>query len=163
MPHGPLVVQIGEIFHGNNYSDRDESDHGGSIFIMKKRKQAFTEKSPLEVAALLYETAIDKKAENIVLLDVQKISGFTDYFLIMEGRSTRQVQGLASALDQKMNLKRLTSSKAEGLEEGQWVLLDFGDVIVHIFYHEARPIYDLEGLWHDAPRVDLNTLTTKEG
>lgn len=130
---------------------------------MKKRKQAFAERSPLELAALLYETALDKKAENIALLDVQKISGFTDYFLIMEGRSTRQVQGIATALNQKMDLKRLTNSKAEGLDEGQWVLLDFGDVIVHIFYHEARPVYDLEGLWHDAPRVNLNSLVNQEG
>lgn len=130
---------------------------------MKKRKQALVEKSPLELAALLYETALDKKGENVVLLDVQKISGFTDYFLIMEGRSTRHVQGLAIALDQKMSLKRLTNTKAEGLEEGQWVLLDFGDVIVHIFYHEARQVYDLEGLWHDAPRVDLSSLARTEG
>lgn len=130
---------------------------------MKKRKQALVEKSPLELAALLYETALDKKGENVVLLDVRKISGFTDYFLIMEGRSTRHVQGLAIALDQKMSLKRLTNTKAEGLEEGQWVLLDFGDVVVHIFYHEARQVYDLEGLWHDAPRVDLSSLAPTEG
>ncbi|MBA3014005.1 MAG: ribosome silencing factor [Proteobacteria bacterium] len=127
---------------------------------MKKRKPAFVEKSPLELATMLYNVALDKKGENIVVLDVQKISGFTDYFLIMEGRSTRHVQGLATALEQQMSRKRLTNAKAEGLEEGQWVLLDFGDVIVHIFYHEARQVYDLEGLWHDAPRVDLTSLAT---
>jgi len=129
---------------------------------MKKRKQAFVDKSPLELAAMLYETALDKKGENMVLLDVSKTAGFTDYFLIMEGRSTRHVQGLATALDQMMSLKRISTAKAEGLEEGQWVLLDFGDVIVHIFYHEARRIYDLEGLWHDAPRVNLGDLAHKE-
>lgn len=129
---------------------------------MKKKKKALSDKSSLEVAALLYEVAVDKKGENIVLLDVRKISGFADYFLIMEGRSSRHVQGLAAALDQMLSQKRLSSAKAEGLEEGQWVLLDFGDVVVHIFYHEVRQVYDLEGLWHDAPRVDLNTLVSKE-
>lgn len=129
---------------------------------MKKKKKALSDKSSLEVAALLYEVAVDKKGENIVLLDVRKISGFADYFLIMEGRSSRHVQGLATALDQMLSQKRLSSAKAEGLEEGQWVLLDFGDVVVHIFYHEVRQVYDLEGLWHDAPRVDLNTLVSKE-
>ena len=124
----------------------------------KKKKMAFVEKSALEVATMLSETALDKKAENVVLLDVSKISGFADYFLIMEGRSTRHVQGLAAALDQKMSLKRLSNVKTEGLDEGHWVLLDFNDVIVHIFYYEERPVYDLEGLWHDAPRVDLTKL-----
>jgi len=129
---------------------------------IKKKKKALATKSALEVATILCEAALEKKAEDVVLLDVKKISGFADYFLIMNGRSTRHVQGLASALDQKMSRKRLSSIKAEGLEEGHWVLLDFDDVIVHIFYYEERPVYDLEGLWHDAPRVDLSTLIKKE-
>lgn len=128
----------------------------------KKKKKALVDRSALEIATLLCETALDNKAEEVVLLDVKKISGFTDYFLIMNGRSTRHVQGLASALDQKMSRKRLTDTKAEGLDEGHWVLLDFDDVIVHIFYYEERRVYDLEGLWHDAPRVDLSGLTGKE-
>jgi len=129
---------------------------------IKRKKKALADKTALEVATILCETALDKKAEDVVLLDVQKISGFTDYFLIMNGRSTRHVQGLASALDQKMSRKRLTTTKAEGLEEGHWVLLDFDDVIVHIFYYEERRVYDLEGLWHDAPRVDLASLIKKQ-
>lgn len=129
---------------------------------MEKIKKAFLEKSALEIATILCETAIDKKAENIVLLDVKKISGFADYFLIMNGRSTRHVQGLATALDQKMSRKRASTTKVEGLDEGHWVLLDFNDVIVHIFYYEERQVYDLEGLWHDAPRVDLTQFSKPE-
>ena len=129
---------------------------------MEKLKKAFVEKSALEVATILYEVANDNKAEDMVLLDVKKISGFADYFLIMNGRSTRHVQGLAGALEQKLSRKRLLSSKAEGLDEGHWVLLDFNDVIVHIFYHEERQVFDLEGLWHDAPRVDLTKLGKAE-
>ena len=129
---------------------------------MEKIKKAFVEKSALEIATILYEIAIDNKAENLVLLDVKRISGFADYFLIMNGRSTRHVQGLAAAFEQKLSRKRLSSSKAEGLDEGHWVLLDFNDVIVHIFYYEERQIFDLEGLWHDAPRVDLTKLGKQE-
>lgn len=124
---------------------------------MEKIKKDFAEKSALEIATMLYDIANDHKAEDLVLLDVKKISGFTDYFLIMSGRSTRHVQGLASALEQKLSRKRLSTSKVEGLDEGHWVLLDFNDVIVHIFYYEERQIFDLEGLWHDAPRVQLSS------
>ena len=124
----------------------------------KRKKKTKAGADPLGMAALLCAAAVDKKAENLVLLDVQKLSGFTDYFLIMEGRSTRHVQGLAAALDQQLSRKRLSSLKAEGLEEGRWVLLDFDDIVVHIFYHEDRQLYDLEGLWHDAPRLDVARL-----
>ena len=129
---------------------------------MEKIKKAFVEKSALEIATTLFEVAIDHKAENLVLLDVKRISGFADYFLIMDGRSTRHVQGLANAIEQKLSRKRLSSSKAEGLDEGHWVLLDFNDVIVHIFYYEERQVFDLEGLWHDAPRIDLSKLGKRE-
>jgi ribosome-associated protein len=124
---------------------------------MEKIKKDFAEKSALEIATMLYDIANDHKAEDLVLLDVKKISGFTDYFLIMSGHSTRHVQGLASALEQKLSRKRLSTSKVEGLDEGHWVLLDFNDVIVHIFYYEERQIFDLEGLWHDAPRVQISS------
>lgn len=127
-----------------------------------KKKKSLADKSTLEVATILYQTAVDTKAEDIVLMDVSKVSGFADYFLIMSGRSTRHVQGLATALDEKMSRKRISNLKAEGLDEGHWVLLDFDDIIVHIFYYEERPVYDLEGLWHDAPRIDVAKLGGKE-
>jgi ribosome-associated protein len=82
-------------------------------------------------------------------------SSFTDYFIIMSGRSTRHVQGLAEAIETELNSKRISSQHAEGIQEGLWVLLDFGDAVVHIFYKEQRAFYDLEGLWHDARRLDL--------
>ena len=107
------------------------------------------------LAALLARAALDHKAEDLVVLDVRALAGYTDYFLIMSGRSTRHVQGLASAIGEKVARKRLKEGKVEGLAEGQWVLLDCNDVVVHIFYREVRAFYDLEGLWHDAPRVDL--------
>jgi len=108
-----------------------------------------------ELTADLVRAALDFKAEDLVVLDVRELSGYADYFVIMSGRSTRHVQGLAAAIDERVSRKRLKEGKVEGLAEGQWVLLDFNDVVVHVFYREARAFYDLEGLWHDAPRVDL--------
>ena len=113
-------------------------------------------KDNLELVEQLCQAASDTKAENLVVLDVHELAGFADYFIIMSGRSIRHVQGLATAVDKQVHSKRLKVENTEGLADGQWVLLDLGDIIVHIFYAETREFYDLEGLWHDAPRVDVN-------
>lgn len=120
---------------------------------MKKVKKEHQQKSGLELARLCASSALDLKAEDLVILDVQGIASFTDFFVIMNGRSTRHVKGLAEAIEGKLRSKRIKTARAEGLNEGLWVLLDFDDVVVHIFYHEQRKFYDLEGLWHGAPRV----------
>uniref|UniRef100_UPI004057BB8D ribosome silencing factor n=1 Tax=Candidatus Electrothrix sp. TaxID=2170559 RepID=UPI004057BB8D len=107
-------------------------------------------------------TALETKAEDLVILDVHASSSFTDYFVVMSGRSSRHVQGLAEAIEAELRSKRVTSTHSEGLKEGLWVLLDFGDIVAHIFYKDEREFYDLEGLWHDAPRVDLKELGLEE-
>jgi ribosome-associated protein len=122
---------------------------------MKTVRKEYADKPSLEIAKKISQIALDKKAEDLLVLDVREISGFTDYFVIMSGRSTRHVQGLSAAIDKEMSSKRMKSASTEGLEEGQWVLFDFNDVIVHIFYSEVRKFYDLEGLWHDAPRIEV--------
>jgi ribosome-associated protein len=127
---------------------------------MKQLKKEHRGKSGLEIARLCAQVALDTKAEDLVVLDVQGIASFTDYFVIMTGRSTRHVQGLAQAIDGELSAKRVKASHAEGLQEGLWVLLDLDDVIVHIFYHEQRKFYDLDGLWHDARQVDISDLAT---
>lgn len=124
---------------------------------MRKLREEHRDKSGLEIAQACAEIADDNKAEDIVLLDVQGLSSFTDYFVIMSGRSTRHVQGLADKIEGAMRSKRISSTNSEGLQEGVWVLLDFDEVIVHIFYAETRKFYDLDGLWHDATRIDLPT------
>lgn len=121
----------------------------------KKLKKEVQEKTGLERATLCAQTAFDNKAEDVVVLDVRGIASFADYFVIMSGRSSRHVQGLAESLEAAMRSKRISSANAEGINDGMWVLLDFDDVVVHIFYHEQRSFYDLEGLWHDAPRVEI--------
>ncbi len=121
---------------------------------MKKLKKEHRQKSGLELAHLCAASALDAKAEDLIILDVRGVSSFTDYFVIMNGRSTRHVQGLAEAIEGELRSKRIKASRAEGLKEGMWVLLDFDDVVVHIFYHEQRKFYNLEGLWHDAKQVE---------
>jgi ribosome-associated protein len=123
--------------------------------LMKKVHEKHAGKSSLELARLAARAALDKKAENLIILDVRGLSSFTDFFVIMSGRSTRHVQGLAEAVESILREKRLSPAATEGLRDGLWVLLDFNDVVIHIFYTETRQFYDLEGLWHDAPRVAL--------
>lgn len=107
----------------------------------------------LELARIAAGAALDMKAEKLVILDVRGLSAVTDFLVIMNGRSTRHVQSLAKAVDEVLSPKRLKTGNTEGLAEGHWVLLDFNDVVIHVFYHELRDFYDLDGLWHDAPKV----------
>jgi ribosome-associated protein len=123
---------------------------------MQQIKKKFRKKSSREIARTCVRIAIEKKAEHPVILDVRKLCSFTDYFVVISGRSTRHVQGLADAIESELRSNRLSTSKAEGLNEGNWVLLDYNDVVVHIFYSETRKFYDIEGLWYDAPRVKLD-------
>lgn len=112
----------------------------------------------LELATLCAKIASDAKAEDMVVLDVTGKASFTDYFVIMNGRSTRHVTGLAETIEGELRSKRIKATSAEGLQEGMWVLLDFSDVVVHIFYHEQRKFYDLEGLWNHADKLDIEEL-----
>ena len=103
------------------------------------------------------EAALEKKALEPVLLDVKGQSSYTDYILLLSGRSDRHVQAVADAV---MEIVKKTRGKlplgVEGKRDGQWTLIDFGDVVVHVFYHPVREFYDLEGLWVDAPRVPID-------
>jgi ribosome-associated protein len=112
---------------------------------------------PPELALLAVEAALDKKALEPVLLDLSGQSSYTDYILVVSGRSDRQVQNIAEGILQAFAQKaRRKPLGTEGLSDGRWVLLDFGEVVVHVFYHPMREFYDLEGLWCDASRVQLD-------
>ncbi len=128
------------------------------IFYMRELKKEHRERTGLELVKLCAEVALETKAIDLVVLDVRGISSFTDFFVIMSGRSSRHVQGLAEAIESELRSKRVSSKHAEGLQDGLWVLLDYGDIVAHIFYSDKREFYDLEGLWHDAPRLDLQEL-----
>jgi len=107
------------------------------------------------LALALARAAVDNKGENVVVLDVNGASSFADYFVIAHGRSTRHVQGMADNI--RRDLKKLGAypRSVEGESEAKWILMDYGDVIVHLFYEPVRGFYDLEGLWHDVPRLQL--------
>jgi ribosome-associated protein len=103
------------------------------------------------------EAALDKKALEPVLLDVSEQSSYTDFILVLSGRSDRHVQAVADAVSDTLKKQRgLLPLGIEGNRDGKWALLDFGDLVVHVFYHPVREHYDLEGLWIDAPRVPVD-------
>jgi ribosome-associated protein len=97
--------------------------------------------------------ADDRKAVDLKVLHLQKISDFTDYFLICSGTSERQVQAIADAVEERLRQLRVRPLHVEGYNRGQWVLLDYGDLVVHVFQEEPRRHYALERLWGDAPDV----------
>lgn len=106
-------------------------------------------------ALLCAEYALDKKAFNLKVLEVRELSSLTDYLLIASGRSDRQVQAIAENIHLGLKKQHDTLPLAiEGMEEGRWVLLDYGDVMVHVFQEPVREFYDLDGLWSDAPQVE---------
>lgn len=108
-------------------------------------------------ARLCAAYALEKKAENLRLLDVQGISSLTDYLLIVTGRSDRQVEAIAEEI--RLGMKRdhgIVPLAVEGLKQGNWVLIDYGDVMVHVFQPHVRDFYDLEGLWQEARDVALD-------
>lgn len=112
--------------------------------------------SSKEMALLCAQAALDHKAIDLAILEVKKLSSFADYFVICSGSSDRQVQAIASHIEEKLGKQGLRPLGIEGKREGSWTLLDYGDVIIHIFYNPIREFYDLERLWSDAPKVDLH-------
>jgi ribosome-associated protein len=107
-----------------------------------------------EKVVLISRIVTDRKAIDVVVLDMRDVSSITDYFLICSGGSERQVRAIADAVDEESGALGLASLGVEGYREGHWILIDYGDVIVHVFLQETREYYDLERLWANAPRVD---------
>ena len=109
-----------------------------------------------DIALHALDAALDKKALEPVLIDVHETSSYTDHLLLLSGRSDRHVQhiadGILETLGRELGRKPVGT---EGASEGRWVLIDFGELVVHVFYHPLRDFYDLEGLWCDAPRVAI--------
>ncbi len=97
--------------------------------------------------------AEDRKAIGLKVLHLEKVSGFTDYFVIASGSSERQVQAIADRILERLRADGVRPLHVEGYQRGQWVLLDFGDLVVHVFQEEPRRFYALERLWGDAPDV----------
>ena len=110
----------------------------------------------LQKVLLIGKALSERKGKDLLILDVAKQSSFTDYFVLVSGRSIRQVQALADHVQEALREKKMKPLGVEGVREGGWVLLDYGDVIVHVFYEPTRQFYDLESLWSDAQKVAID-------
>lgn len=110
----------------------------------------------LEGAMRALELGLDRKALEPILLDVRELCSFCNYQLVLSGRSDRQVDAIADGIVAGLKQEGLRPIGSEGARTGQWALLDYGDFVVHVFLHSAREHYDLEGLWNDAPRIELD-------
>jgi ribosome-associated protein len=111
-------------------------------------------KDSKEKSIFCAQAALEKKAFDITILELKKASSLTDYFIICSGRSDRQVQAIAQSIEEKMGEQGIHPLGEEGMREGRWVLVDYDDVVIHIFYDQVRRYYDLEGLWIEAPRIN---------
>lgn len=107
---------------------------------------------------LFVEAVLGRKAFDVVLLDVGELTSLADTFIICSGRSNRQVTAIADYIRSDLKKKGVKPLSIEGLKEGHWVLMDYGSVVIHVFYDPVRNFYDLEGLWADAPRISTPKL-----
>lgn len=105
------------------------------------------------IATFCAERILEHKGQDVVILDVSRLSSFADYFVICSARSSRQVQGIADNVEAGLQQIGVRPIGIEGAREGQWILMDYGDIIVHIFYEPVRLFYDLESLWSEAEKV----------
>ena len=110
-----------------------------------------------EILPAILKVAEDKKALDSVFLDLRKITSVADYFFICSGESTTQVRAISDGIVEKLKNKKVRLWHDEGYEKAKWILLDYGMIIIHIFYKEIREFYNLEGLWADAPQVQMKT------
>ncbi len=116
------------------------------------------ENKSLEMAKLAIEALEDKKAEDIKVIDISEVSVIADYFIIAGGSNRSQIQALCDNVDEKLGRAGCPSKQIEGYDTANWILMDCGDVIVHIFDKENRLLYDLERIWRDGKVVDVEAL-----
>lgn len=103
----------------------------------------------------------EKKSLGVVALDVRKLTSVADAFIVCSGRSNRQVSAIAEHVRTTLRAAGVRPLHVEGEKEGHWALLDYGHVVIHVFFEPVRTFYDLESLWSDAPRIDLQSLVGK--
>ncbi|HJZ67218.1 MAG TPA: ribosome silencing factor [Blastocatellia bacterium] len=125
---------------------------GRSANKQQAQSPAFETEDAVMIAA---RAASEKKATNLVALDLRDVASFTEYFLICSGASTRQGQAISDGVEEALRKNGKRPSHIEGYSSAEWILLDYGDFIVHVFSQASRRFYDLERLWRDAPRVEV--------
>ena len=120
----------------------------------KEKKKPFTKRSLPREVRLAVEVCLAKKAEELCVLDLSDLCSFTDYFLVMHGNSSRQNAAIVDGVEMEMKTAGLRPLSLEGRETGEWILVDFGSFVVHVFSPKAREHFSLEKLWGDAPRLN---------
>ena len=123
--------------------------------MAEEKKKRFTKRNLLAPVRLAVEAVLARKAEDLCVLDLREISSFTDFFIIAHGNSSRQNAAITEAVEAALKPAGYRPISVEGRESGEWVLLDYGSFVVHIFSRAARDNYALENLWGDAPRLDF--------
>lgn len=118
--------------------------------------------SGLEKSEILLKAALSKKAQNPVLLNLFGVSSLTDYFLLVSAATEKQVTAIAEAILEAAGKLKIKRYSKEGVSQGNWALLDYGDVIVHVFKNTVREFYDLEGLWVEVPRQEFSDELKRE-
>jgi ribosome-associated protein len=121
----------------------------------KRARRSTTRKLSGDVARAV-KAALDKKASNVVVLDLRHTPAFTDYFILCSGQNQRQVKAIADAVEDALRAGRVKPAHVEGYDRAEWVLMDFFTFIVHVFTPQTREFYSLERLWGDAERVDVD-------
>ncbi|MBN1569281.1 MAG: ribosome silencing factor [Acidobacteria bacterium] len=116
----------------------------------------------IDALKIAVNAADDKKANDLVALDISKIASFASYFLICTGDSSRQIQAIADEVEKRLKTCGIRPSHMEGYQNSEWVLMDYGDLVVHIFSKNARIYYDLERLWRDGKKLDVNRFIQKK-
>lgn len=110
------------------------------------------------MAKMAVEALEDRKGEDVHVIDISEISTLADYFIIASGTNINQVQALADNVQEVLGRAGFDTKNVEGYESGKWILLDFGDIIVHVFDSENRIFYDLERIWRDGKLIDSTSL-----
>lgn len=113
------------------------------------------------MAGLAIEALEDKKAEDIRVIDISEVSVLADYFLIASGKNRNQLQALADEVEEKLGRAGYPMKQSEGYDSANWILLDFGDIIIHLFDQENRLFYDLERIWRDGKQIDPKSLLSE--
>ncbi len=126
------------------------------IAEVKNRPREAESSDGRQESHIALEAALDKKALEPVLLDVRDICSYTNYILVVSGRSDRQVEAIADGISRALREHGVHPLGIEGIGSGQWVLVDFGDLVAHVFHHPIREHYDIESLWIDAARIPID-------
>ncbi len=112
--------------------------------------------SSRDLALAAAQAGLEKKAEEVLVLDVRALTSYAEQFVLLSGTSERQVEAIAENIELALKKQGERPIGVEGYGHGTWVLLDYGDVVVHVFHRDTRAIYDLEGLWADAPQMAVH-------